>query len=219
MSRKWLLGGAAVIAILVGGYALAQSHLGSGHQGMGGMYGQMHGGRMHAQSAGQRGSGQMHGRQGGMNDHDQHRNGPRRQQDNIDSGGTASFDPALLARRKAEIGIRPEQEAVWSKYEAAVQAATGARQSRRDTMDDTALQKMTPGDRFAFVSARRDEARKELETIAAAGKGLLAALDDNQKSRTHGLPALEQGGSRHSMNGGSDMSGQQRNANGAQHRH
>lgn len=150
MSRKWLFGGAAVIVIMVGGYALAQSRLGSGHQGMGGMSGQMHG--------------MMHGRQGGMSNHailDQHRNGPSGQQQDSSSSGKASFDPALLAPRKAAIGIRPEQEAVRSQYEAALQAAPGAWQSHSDNMDGAALQKMAPGDRFAFTSARRDEAPKD----------------------------------------------------------
>lgn len=262
-NKTWLFGGAAAIAILAGGYALAQSHGRGGFEGMGGIHqqmqgmhgesgnggrqgrgsdndrgndrhGQMQGGRMqgmHGQSGGQandsaRGNGEhgqmrgMMGGKGGMSDHsghDQRGNGqrgegPRGQQGNAGPGGLGQFDPAALDSRKAEIGIKPEQEAVWTKYVTTVKSTAETLKTRRDQMDHDAVQKMAPADRFAFVSAQREQAQKEFETVNTAAKELLATLDDAQKGKARNLPGLGEPGSRSAMNG------EHGNMNGEHHR-
>ncbi len=100
-----------------------------------------------------------------------------------------------------------------------MQAVFEARRASRDNRDVAALQHITPGDRFAFVSALRDQSREEFKTIATAAEELLTAFDGNQKSMTRGLPGFGEGGLRSGMNGWPAMNGQRVNANGAKHRH
>jgi len=189
MTKKALLiGGIATAAVLAGGWAFAQSigHRpgGFGPGGMHGMHGQMgqgmHGGMgMHGQMSpgmrGQMGPG-MRGQMGpGMH------------------GGFSltQFDPAQIDTLKAELGITAAQEPAWAKYSKAVQDAASTMKSTRDDVDPDVVGKMTPAERFAFVSKMREQAQKQVETVKAAADELLATLDDTQKAEASDiLPGL-----------------------------
>jgi hypothetical protein len=182
MKKKALvIGGVAAATLLAGGWALAQStgHGPGGMRGMGpGMHGQMgHG--MHGQMGpgmhGQMGPG-MRGQMGpGMHD------GP----------GPAQFDPARIDTLKTELGITSAQESAWAKYTKAVQEAAAATKTTREGVDPSAVSKLTPAERFAFVSKIREQAQKQFETVQSAAKELLATLDDAQKAKAQQtLPGL-----------------------------
>ena len=74
-----------------------------------------------------------------------------------------------------------------------------------------AVSKMSPQDRFAFVTKMREQAQKQFETVKTAANELLATLDDTQKAKAREtLPGLASFGP-----------GAMRNAawRGPQHRH
>ena len=175
MKKKVLLIGAiATTAVLAGGWALAQSPGhgpgGMGPGGMQGMHGQM-GPGMH----GQMGPG-MHGQMGpGMH------GGP----------GFTQFDPARIDTQKTELGITAAQEPAWTKYAKAVQDAATTMKTTREDINPDAVSKMTPQDRFAFVSKMREQGQKQSETVTTAANELLATLDDTQKAKARDiLPGL-----------------------------
>jgi hypothetical protein len=84
-----------------------------------------------------------------------------------------------------------------------VQDAATAMQTTRQTVDPDAIAKLTPADRFAFVSKRREQAQKQFETVKTAADELLATLDDTQKAKAKDrLPGLAFGpGTRGAMAG------------------
>jgi hypothetical protein len=171
MKKKVLLIGAiATTAVLAGGWALAQmpSHGpgGMGRDGMQGMHGQM-GPGMH----GQMGPG-MRGQMGrGM------QGGP----------GFTQFDPARIDTLKSELGITTAQEPAWTKYAKAVQDAATTMKTTREDINPDAVSKMTPQDRFAFVSKMREQGQKQSETVTTAANELLATLDDAQKAKARDI--------------------------------
>jgi hypothetical protein len=203
MKKKTLvIGAVTVTAVLAGGWALAQSvgppsgfgppfmhgqgpH-GMGHgkmKGMGGHgpgmmkgmdHGTGHGPGMMKGMGGHgpgmmkgMGPGMMHGRQG------------------------AAFNPAQLETLKGELGITATQEAAWSTYTKAVQDAAAATKTTRESVDPSTVSKMTPAERFAFVTKMREEGQKQFAAVTTAANELLAVLDDAQKAKaTNILPGL-----------------------------
>jgi len=176
MNKKVLIIGAvAASTVLAGGWALAQmpghghGGMGPGGMGPGGMQG-MHG-QMGPQMHGQMGPG-MQGQMGpGM------QGGP----------GFTQFDPARINTLKTELGITTAQEPAWTKYANAVQNAANTMNATREGIDPDAVSKMTPQDRFAFVSKIREQRQTQFETVTTAANELLATLDDTQKTKARDI--------------------------------
>jgi len=172
MTKKALaIGGIALTVALMGGWALAQA-VSPGPNGFRPPF-------MHGQSADGMGPGMMehmgrgmgHGMMG-------HGMGPHMMRGTPGPG----FDAEDIDELKAELGITPAQELAWSKYVKVVQDATTAMQSAREGVDPQAVSKMSPADRFAFVSKRREQGEKQREAVKTAANELLATLDDAQKA-------------------------------------
>ena len=106
--------------------------------------------------------------------------------------GLAQFDPARIDTLKTELGITEAQEPAWTKYAKAVQDAATAMKTTGEGVDPNTVSKLSPADRFAFVSKLREEANKQFETVKSAADELLAALDDDtQKAKARAtLPGL-----------------------------
>jgi len=178
MKTKTLVVGAlAAATVFAGGWAVAQSVApdsfgppfmrGKGHDGMGpGMMKAMRHGMMKGV-----GPGMMHG----------------------DSGQT-SADPARIDALKAELAITAAQEPAWAKYADAVQDAAASMETARESVDPDVVSKMTPADRFAFVTKRREQRQTQFGAVKAAAEELLATLDATQKAKaTDVLPGLALG--------------------------
>jgi len=178
MKTKTLVVGAlAAATVFAGGWAVAQSVApdsfgppfmrGKGHDGMGpGMMKAMRHGMMKGM-----GPGMMHG----------------------DSGQT-SADPARIDALKAELAITAAQEPAWAKYADAVQDAAASMETARESVDPDVVSKMTPADRFAFVTKRREQRQTQFGAVKAAAEELLATLDATQKAKaTDVLPGLALG--------------------------
>ena len=194
MKKKALaIGGIAVTAALVGGWALAQTaspgpggfgppfmHA-QGAQGMGpGMtehmgHGMGHGMMGHGNGAGMMGHGMGPGMMKGMG----HGMGPGMMHG---APGPGFADAEDIDELKAELGITPAQELAWSKYVKVLQDATAAMKTTREGVDPQAVSKMSPADRFAFVSKMREQGEKQREAVKTAANELLATLDDTQKA-------------------------------------
>ena len=107
------------------------------------------------------------------------------------SSGLAIADPARIEALKAELAITPAQEQAWSKYAKAVQDAAATMKTTRESIDPTAISKMTPSDRFAFVTKMREQGQKQFGSVKTAAEELLATLDATQKvTATEILPGL-----------------------------
>jgi hypothetical protein len=171
----------AVTTVLAGGWALAQT-AGQGPMGFGPPFmrgqgpdgmgpGMMKGhGMMKSMGPGMKGMGpgMMHGR-----------------------AGLGFADPAQLETLKAELKITPAQEQAWSKYAKAVQDAAATMKTMREGVDPEAVSKMTPADRYAFVSRMREQGQKQFGAVKSAADELLATLDATQKAKaTDILPGL-----------------------------
>src|SRR5689334_7707924 len=207
-----VIGGLAVTAALVGGWALAQT-LGTGPGGFGPPQ------FMHAQGAGGMGRGMMqHMGMGmdavGMGHGMMNGNGMMK---GMGPGmmhgapGQGLADAEHIDELKVELGITPAQERSWSKYAKAVQDAAAAMKASREGVDPQAVSKMNPADRFAFVTKMREQGQKQFETVKAAANELLTALDDKQKAEAaDSLPGLAEFGP--GMMRGAGMGG-------PQHRH
>ena len=182
-------GGVAALAGALGWAALAEMPMHGGPHGMGmgmgmgpGMMQQMgHG------MGGGMGGGAMHG-------------GP----------GQAFADPARIDALKTELAITPAQEPAWDKYAKTLRDAAGTMQASRESVDPEAVTKMSPSDRFAFVTKMREQGQKQLETVRTAANELLAALDEQQKAKAADtLPGLAERGS--GMMHGAAMGGPRHN--------
>jgi hypothetical protein len=186
MKKKALIIGAvATAAVLAGGWALAQS-VGHGPGGFGPPF--MHGpggmGPSMMQHMGQGmgpGMGMMHG---GMHD---------------GAGPTTPFDPARLEMLKADLGITAAQEPAWTKYAKTVEDAAATMKTTREGINPETVGKMTPQDRFAFMTKIREQAQKQFAAVKTAAEELLAMLDDAQQAKARQtLPGLAFGpGMRH----------------------
>lgn len=190
MTRKALVISAVVLTtVLAGGWALAQSvghgpmgfgppfMRGQGPDGMGpGMMKDMgHGPGMtshgmvkgHGMMKGM-GPGMMHGR-----------------------AGLGLADPAQLKTLKTELKITAAQEQAWAKYAKAVQDVAASMKTTRESVDADAVGKMSPADRYAFVSKMREQAQEQFAAVRTAADELLAILDATQKARAEeSLPGL-----------------------------
>ena len=92
---------------------------------------------------------------------------------------------------KTELGITPAQEPAWSKYAKAVQDAAARMKTARESVDPRRSSKMTPADRFAFVSKMREQAQEQFDAVKTAADELLATLDATQKAKASDiLPGL-----------------------------
>lgn len=189
MKKKTLLiGGIATAAVLAAGWAFAQS-AGHGPGGMGpGMMQHM-----------ARGMGPGMGP--GMMRHMNHGMDPGATHDR----GVMQFDPARLDTLKAELGITPAQEQAWTNYAKAVQDAATTMKTTRAGVDPDAVSKLSPADRFAFVTKMREQAQTQFDAVRTASNELLTVLDDGQKAKARDiLPGLAEHGPgpmRGAMNG------------------
>ena len=86
--------------------------------------------------------------------------------------GPGFADAEDIDELKAELGITPAQEPAWSKYVKVVQDATAAMKTTREGVDPQAVSKMSPADRFAFVSKMREQGEKQLEAVKTAANEL-----------------------------------------------
>jgi hypothetical protein len=171
----------AVTTVLAGGWALAQTvgqgtmgfgppfMRGQGPDGMGpGMMKRMGHGPGTMKGMGPGIKGMMHGR-----------------------AGLGFADPAHLETLKTELKITPAQEQAWSKYAKAVQDAAATMKTTREGVDPEAVGKMTPADRYAFVSKMREQGQKQFGAVKSAADELLATLDATQKAKANDiLPGL-----------------------------
>ena len=155
MKKKALvIGGIAVTAALVGGWALAQT-VGHGPGGFGPPF--MHGQGADGMGPGMIGAGMGHGM---MNGNGMMKGmGPGMMHG---APGRGFADAEHIDELKAELGITPAQEPAWSKYAKAVQDAAAAMKTTREGVDPQAVSKMSPADRFAFVSKMREQAAKAI---------------------------------------------------------
>ena len=61
----------------------------------------------------------------------------------------------------------------------------------RESVDPDAVSKMTPADRFAFVTKMREQGQTQFDAVKTAADELLATLDATQKAKaTDILPGL-----------------------------
>ena len=186
--RTLVIGAVAATSALVGGWAVAQT-VGPGHGSFEPPF--MHGkgsermgpGMMHHMGQG-KGPGMMKGHGNMMG----HGNGPQ----TMHGGAGSTFaDPTRIEALKAELGITASQVPAWATYTKAVREAAATMKATREGVDPNAVSKMTPSDRFAFVSSMRDHAQKQFEGVRTAANELLATLDDSQKAKAADiLPGL-----------------------------
>ena len=173
MKKKVLvIGAVAATVVLVGGWALAQT-AGHGPGGFGPpfMRGEGHGGM---------GSGMMQHKGGGMGPGMMH-----------GGAGPMQFDSARIRTLKTELGITAAQEPAWTKYAKAVEDAATAMKTTREGVNPETVSKLSPQERFAFVTKIREQAQKQFETVKTAADELLATLDDTQKAKARDtLPGL-----------------------------
>ena len=182
MKKKTLVIGAiATTVVLAGGWALAQSPNHFGPPFMRGMDTEAMGpGAM--RHMGERmgpGMGMMQGP--GMGPGMTHRQGP----------GLALADPTQIDALKRELGITTAQEPAWNKYTKALQDSAAAMTTAREGVDPSAVAKMTPQDRYAFVTKMREQAQKQFDSVKTATDEFLATLDETQKAKaTDILPGI-----------------------------
>jgi hypothetical protein len=167
MTKILALGGAAAVAGTLGWAALADMPMHRGQHGMGMGMGMGPGMMQHM------GRGAMHG-------------GP---------GQAALADPAQIEALKTELGIAPNQQPAWDKYAKTLEDAAAAGKTAHEGVDPEAVGKMSPADRFAFITKMREQGQKRHETVQTAATALLAALDETQKAKAADiLPGLAAGG-------------------------
>ena len=184
-TKTLVMGALAAATVFAGGWAVAQSVApegfgppfmrGKGHDGMGpGMMKGMRHGMGPAMKGMEHGPGMMKGP--GM----------------IHGGPDQTFaDPARIDALKAELAITAAQEPAWTKYAKAVQDAAATMKTARENVDPDVVSKMTPADRFAFVTERREQGQARFGAVKAAADELLATLDATQKAKAgDNLPGL-----------------------------
>lgn len=176
MKTKTLaIGAITVAAVLAGGWALAQSV--GPPSGFGPPF-------MHGHGSEGMGPGMMKGMRHGMGPGMMKGMGP----DMLHGGpGSAFGDPAQIETLKGELGITAAQEVSWNKYAKAVQDAAAAKKTARESVDPGAVSRMTPSERFAFVSKMREQGQKQFEAVRTAANELLAVLDEGQKAKAGDL--------------------------------
>jgi hypothetical protein len=177
MTKILALGGAAAVAGTLGWAALADMPMHRGQHGMEMGAGMGMGPGMMQQMMQHMGPGMGHGMGGGAM-----QGGP---------GHAALADPAQVETLKTELGITPAQEPAWDKYATTLQESAATMKTAHESVDPEAVGKMSPPDRFAFVTRMREQGQKQLETVQKAANDLLAALDETQKAKAADiLPGL-----------------------------
>lgn len=114
--------------------------------------------------------------------------------------GSTQADPARIETLKSELGIASTQEPAWANYVKALQDAAAARKTVRENVTREDVDKMSPQDRYAFVTKMREQRQKQSEAVKTAVEQLVATLDDRQKAKAREiLPGLASfgPGSRH----------------------
>ena len=175
-----VIGGIATAVVLAGGWALAQS-LPHGPGDFGPPF-------MRGEGPGGMGPGMMR-HMGRMMGPGMHRGmGPGMMR----GAPSLTFaDPTQIETVKKELGITAPQEPAWTKYTEAIQDAATAMKTTREGVDPGAVSKMTPQDRFAFITKMREQGQKQFETVQTAANELFALLDDGQKAKARDiLPGL-----------------------------
>ena len=181
MKKKVLLiGGIAAATLLVGGWALAQA-TGPGGFGPPFMRGMGHGGMGPGMMQRMARDGLRNG-PGGWVD----RNGPR------DDGGTPGLQYLPTRRRskrsRRNLASRLPKSRPGPSTPRHIQDAATAMKTAREGVDPDAISKLSPQDRFAFVTKMREQGQKQFETVKTAANELLAALDDTQKAKAQHDP-------------------------------
>jgi hypothetical protein len=186
-TKTLVIGALAAATVFAGGWAVAQSvgpdgfgppfMRGKGHDGMGpGMMKGMRHGMGPGMKGMEHGPAMMKGMGPGMT-----HGGP----------GQSFADPARIDALKAELAITAAQEPAWTKYTKAVQDAAVSMKAARESVDPDMVSKMTPADRFAFVTKRREQGLQQFGAVKTAAEELLATLDATQKAKTTDiLPGL-----------------------------
>ena len=186
-TKTLVIGAIAAATVFASGWAVAQSDgpyslgppfkRGKGHDGMGsGMMNGMRHGMGPGMKSMEHGPGMMKGMGPGMR-----HGGP----------GQNFSDTARIGALKAELAIAPGQEPAWTKYANAVQDAAVSMKAARESIDPDVVSKMTPADRFAFVTKMREQGQAQFGAVKAAAEELLATLDATQKAKAiDTLPGL-----------------------------
>ena len=118
------------------------------------------------------GMGMMHGAHGGAMQHGM------------------SIEERLTAL-KSELGITPAQETAWAQYAKTLQDTAAAAKTTHEGVDPNAVSKMSPSDRYAFVTKMREQRQKQFEPVKTAADALVTVLDDGQKAKARDiLPGL-----------------------------
>lgn len=105
--------------------------------------------------------------------------------------GVAQFDQSRIDSLRTELAITAAQEPAWTKYTKAIQDAATAMTTVRAGVDPATIGKMTPQDRFAFMTKMREQGQKQFDAVTTAADELLATLDDAQKAKAQDiLPGL-----------------------------
>jgi hypothetical protein len=191
-SKALLIAGIAAASVLAGGLALAQSS-GQGPGGFGPPFMRGEGWGMGPGMGPYGGRGMLSGMGPGM-----HRwgggMGPGMMQGGPGMYGGRGWGfggSAWIDGLKSELGITAAQEPAWTKYVKAVEDTATAARTTRDTVDPDALNKMSPQERFAYMTKLREQRWKQHEGVLTAATELLAVLDDKQKATAEEtLPGL-----------------------------
>jgi hypothetical protein len=159
MKKKTLIiGGIAAASLLVGGWAVAQT-VGHRHGGFGPLF-------MQGQGPGGMGPGGMMGMHGQMEPGMRGHMGPGMR----GGSGFTQFDPAQIETLKKDLTITAAQEPAWTKYAKSIQDAAATMKTTRESVDREAVSKMSPQDRFAFMSKMREQA-EAVRDRAGGGEG------------------------------------------------
>jgi hypothetical protein len=185
IKKALVISAVALTTVLAGGWAVAQS-VGHGPMGFGPPF-------MRGQGPDGMGPGRMKGmgHGPGMMGHGMmkgHGMGPGVMHGRV---GLGFADPAQLETLKTELKITTAQERAWGKYAKAVLDAAASMKMTRESVDPETVGKMSPADRYAFVSKMREQAQERFAAVKTAADELLAILDATQKARANDiLPGL-----------------------------
>ena len=98
-------------------------------------------------------------------------------------GGFASDPSAWLDALKAELDVRPDQQAAWDAYAKAVEDAASQGQATWRGVDFDKLRAMDWQQHQALMAKLFNQRAAAFKTVQDAGIKLMAALDDSQKAR------------------------------------
>ncbi len=105
--------------------------------------------------------------------------------------GLTQADPARIETLKSELEITSAQEPAWTNYVKTLRDTAAARKTARENVTREDVDKMSPQDRYAFVTKMREQRQKQSEAVKTAVEQLVATLDDRQKAKAREiLPGL-----------------------------